>query len=106
MNNYCNISCTTDSIIVANTIINELLNRKLIACGQVSEINSSYWWKDEIINSHEYLINMKSKKILYKDIEQVIKNNHNYEVCEIIVTDIVDGNKDYFDWIDNNTRHY
>jgi len=33
-----------------------------------------------------------------------IKENHSYEIPEIIATEIKDGSSDYLDWINNETK--
>ncbi len=50
-------------------------------------------------HAEELLLQMKSKKELYKDIEQVILDNHSYETPQLIAYDIVDGYKGYLNWI-------
>lgn len=47
---------------------------------------------------------MKTRKDLYKKIENIILENHNYEVPEIICYDINDGNLKYLFWIDETTK--
>ena len=47
---------------------------------------------------------MKTRKGLYKKIENIILDNHNYEVPEIIYYDINDGNQKYLSWIDETTK--
>ena len=47
---------------------------------------------------------MKTKKELYKEIEKTIKENHSYEVPEIIAYDIMFASNEFLDWIDNETR--
>lgn len=44
------------------------------------------------------------RKNLYKKIENIILENHNYEVSEIIYCDINDGNPKYLSWIDETTK--
>ena len=47
---------------------------------------------------------IKMKTADYEDLERVIKANHNYETAEVVLSAIVEGNKDYLDWISNVTR--
>ncbi len=101
---YCVIQTTTDDKNVALTISKILLQNNLAACIQSYEIESSYRWQGKIENSKEILLNIKTKMSLYKEIEKVIKENHNYEVPEIIVLPISDGFRGYFDWIDKEVK--
>ena len=47
---------------------------------------------------------MKSKESLYSEIEKEIKQYHSYETPQIIVIPIINGSKDYLDWIDETTN--
>lgn len=47
---------------------------------------------------------MKSKKELFKEIEKVILENHSYETPQLVAYDIVDGFKEYLDWIGEETK--
>ena len=87
----------------AKTIIEKLLKNRLIACGNlIGPISSSFWWKDCIETSKEYLILLKSRKNLFNKIEREVLRFHSYEVPEIIVFPIIDGSKDYLKWINTS----
>lgn len=60
-------------------------------------------WQGKIVTDQEYLLQMKSKKELFKEIEQTIKANHSYETPQIVAYDIVAGSKEYLDWIEQET---
>lgn len=81
-------------------IINALLNKKLAACIQVQKINSHYVWKGSINVDNELLLFIKTKHSLYREIESCIRENHSYEVPEIIEVPMIDGSESYFKWID------
>ena len=40
----------------------------------------------------------------FKKIEAWIKENHSYEVPQIVAIPIIDGSSEYLDWIDNETK--
>lgn len=103
MHKYIMITTTFDNEEEANKIINLLLKKRLVSCCQLSNITSSYHWKGNIEHVDEILLQMKSKKELFKEIEQVILDNHSYETPQIIAYDIVDGYKEYLDWIEKET---
>lgn len=60
-------------------------------------------WQGKNVTDQEYLLQMKSKKELFKEVEQTIKNNHSYEISQIVAYDIVEGSKEYLDWIEQET---
>lgn len=104
MNKYIMITTTFDNKNEANKISELLLKARLVSCCQLSNITSSYHWKGTIEHAEEYLLQMKSKKELYNEIEKVILENHSYEIPQLIAYDIVDGYKGYLDWIEEETK--
>lgn len=104
MSKYIMITTTFDKKEEANKIIELLLEKRLVSCCQLSNITSSYHWKGKIEHTDEFLLQMKSKKSLYKEIESIILKNHSYETPQLITYDIVDGYKEYLDWIEEETK--
>ena len=103
-NKYIMVLTTFDSKEEADKVIEILLEKRLVSCCQLSNITSNYHWKGKIERSDEYLVQMKSKKSLYKEIEETILENHSYETPQLIAIDIAEGYKDYLDWIDEETK--
>jgi len=105
--NLIMIMITSDSEQEAKTIIEKLLKNRLIACGNlIGPISSSFWWKDCIETSKEYLILLKSRNDLFNKIEKEVLRLHSYEVPEMIVFPIIDGSKDYLKWINTSLIHH
>ncbi len=104
MNKYCIITTAIDNEFVAQKIIDELLTKRLVSCVQKREIISSYWWNGKIEKSKEFLLQMKTKKSLYKEVEAEIEKMHTYEVPEIFSVDMDNGIQCYLDWIEEETK--
>ncbi len=101
---YCLIITTCPNLKSAKKISRILLSKKLVACANIiKNVKSIYSWKGKIIESKEFLIFLKTKKILYRKIEDTIKRNHPYEVPEIISFEIENGDKNYLNWIKGST---
>ena len=60
--------------------------------------------KDNIVAQQFYESVNYKKSWIYKKIEKEILKNHSYETPQIICYDIVDGYKNYLDWIGEETR--
>lgn len=103
-NKYCLITTTFEDKKEANEMIRRLLEKKLVSCCQLMEIRSSYHWKNKIESTNEYLLQMKSKKSLYKEIEKEIIKTHSYEIPQIVMYEIKDGYKEYLNWIEEETK--
>lgn len=104
MKEYCMITTTFENKEEANKVIDCLLEKRLVSCCQITNITSSYHWKGKIAHSDEVLLQMKSKKELYKEIETEILRLHSYETPQIIMYDIKDGYIGYLDWIEDETK--
>lgn len=100
---YIIVTTICDKKEIADKITNALIEEKLVAGAQTSEINSKYIWKDAIEISKEIKIEFRTRLSLYNQIEKRIKDIHDYEVCEISYQEI-NGSKEFLDWIDETTR--
>ncbi len=102
---YAVILTTVDSQDAAERIADEVLKNRLAACVQViGPIRSKYWWKGSIESSEEYLILIKSRKNLYKEVEDLIREIHPYEIPEIIALPVEEGLEDYLKWMSTTLR--
>lgn len=104
MSQYIMITTTFDSKDEADKLMDLLLQQRLVSCCQLSNITSSYHWKGKIEKTEEFLLQMKTKKELYKEIEKVILDNHSYKVPQLVAYDIVEGYSEYLKWIKNETK--
>ena len=104
MTKYCNIKTAIDNKEIANEITKSLLEKRLVSSVQQKEISSSYWWNNQIETSQEYLLEMKTKESLYKEVEQEIRKLHTYEIPEIYAEEVKEGLPEYFKWIEENTK--
>lgn len=98
------VMTSTSSIDEADKIARVLLEKKLAACVQVLPMRSYYTWKDKLNIENENLLLIKGKRSDYAEIEKCIKENHSYEVPEIIQVLIANGSREYLNWIDKVTK--
>ncbi len=100
MSEFIQVTTTADTRELAIKIAGDLVEKKLAACVQVSgPITSIYEWKGNIENAQEWICVIKTSRDLYLRVEERIKALHSYEVPEIIAVPIVEGSKDYLDWM-------
>ena len=101
MKSYIQVVTTADKKEDAEKIATRLVEKKLAACVQIAgPITSLYRWKGNIEKTEEWQCWIKSKEILYKEIEKEIKSIHHYEVPEIIAIPIVAGSHGYLQWLE------
>ena len=97
------IVVTVSSKEEAEKIATALLKKKLIACANIfGPVVSHFWWQGKIDKAEEYVMFMKTKRELFKQVASNVKQLHSYEVPEIIALPIIEGFKPYLEWIDNS----
>ncbi|MBL0725846.1 MAG: divalent-cation tolerance protein CutA [Alphaproteobacteria bacterium] len=74
------------------------MSKKLASCIQIQDVESHYIWKEEIQGDKEFLLFIKTKKELYKEVETEILKYHSYEVPQIISLKIDEVYKEYESW--------
>jgi len=105
MTEFIQVSTATDKREDAERISKAIVENRLAACAQVSgPISSFYWWNDNMEETEEWRIIIKTTMDIYPRLEQALKNFHPYEVPEIIAVPITAGNSDFLEWIKKETR--
>ena len=104
MNEYIIVTTLCNKREVADRIINNLLEKNLVAGSHLYEVESKYWWDNKIEHEKEYKIDFRTKMEHFKEIEYEIKKIHDYYVAEITAVKIIDGSKEFLDWIDETVK--
>ena len=98
------VTCTVPSEEMGKVITLDLIERQLVPCVNIiRNICSIYTWKGAVNDGIEFLLVMKTRKILFQRVLDEIKALHTYAYPEILAILIVDGNPPYLEWIDDNT---
>ncbi len=104
MAEYLIVFCTVPDQETGRKISKALLESRLAACvNTTAEINSMYWWEQKLELEKEYLLIIKTRADLYSKVEDTIRNNHPYDVPEVIALPIVLGSAAYLKWIESET---
>lgn len=84
----------------AQKIARELVERRLAACVNViGPISSTYWWRENVEISEEWLLIVKTSADQFASVSRWIKELHSYDLPECIAIEIMDGSREYLDWI-------
>ncbi|HYC64424.1 MAG TPA: divalent-cation tolerance protein CutA [Reyranellaceae bacterium] len=67
----------------AQRIARALVERRLAACAQISEIESFYIWKGAVQNEPEFRVLFKTVRERYGAVEAAIRELHSYELPAI-----------------------
>ena len=101
MEEYIQVFTTTGSKEDALKIARKILEERMVACVQIGgPIVSIYRWKEIIQEDEEWRITIKTRRDMYERLEKTIKDIHPYEVPEIIGMPLTVGNREYFEWVD------
>jgi len=102
---YVSVYITAKDVKEARKIASQLLKERLIACANIiPRIESMYWWRGKLERHGESAIIAKSKASHAKKIIKRIKELHSYDVPCVVFWPIVEGNKDYLDWVRKETK--
>ena len=78
-----------------------LLERRLVACAQISPpITSIYRWREELTTATEMILTMKTLPKHYPRVEEALLREHPYEVPEIIGQEIAFVSDPYYEWVE------
>lgn len=100
MTEYIQVVTSIASVEDAQKLARILLEARLAACIQiVGPVVSHYWWQGAIDQAAEHLLFIKTSNSLYDEVEKTIKQNHPYEVAEILAMPILAGSSDYLSWM-------
>ena len=86
----------------AKKIAQILVKKKLAACVQISKVTSIYMWENKLCVDKERLLFIKTKNKNFKKIKRKIKENHSYDLPEIIEIKITNASKEYLQFIGNS----
>jgi periplasmic divalent cation tolerance protein len=86
-------------------IAKHLVEAKLAACVNITQpIESIYRWEGKIADDQEYQLLIKSKRELFPEIKAAISKLHSYHTPEIICLPIIDGSRNYLQWVSDSVR--
>ena len=81
----------------------EMIKMKIASCIQITApVTSIYEWEGKICEEDETLLFVKTSCSLQDKAVQFIKENHPYEVPEIITLPVIGGFKKYIEWVERS----
>jgi periplasmic divalent cation tolerance protein len=98
------ILSTTDTMELAKSIANALVDAKEAACVNiVPGIRSVYRWEGKIYDESEFLLLIKSTSENFAAVNSRIRQIHTYKVPEVIAVPIAAGDSEYLNWLRSNS---
>jgi len=99
------IYSTTGNIEDAKKISRSLVEEKLVACVNIiPKIDSVYRWQGKIEEDSECVLIAKTTDKNVDKAIQKIKKLHPYDVPDIVVLPIINGLKEYLNYVEDETK--
>ena len=105
---------TSEYIIVFVTAPNEeeaarishaVIGERLAACVNIiRSVRSIYRWPGRVEDEQEVLMIIKTKRTLFERLQERVKELHSYAVPEIIGLPVIEGSKQYLNWLGQETE--
>jgi periplasmic divalent cation tolerance protein len=90
---------TVSSRAEAQAIAHALVQRRLAACAQISDIHSVYRWQGEVQSADECRVVLKTTRERYPLVEQAIRELHSYDLPAIHAWAFDAIHAPYAEWI-------
>ena len=85
----------------AGRIGRQLVAERLAACvNLVPGVRSWYWWEGKVVEDDEVMVMIKTSRDRLADLEKEVVRLHSYAVPEVIALQVVDGSRNYLNWIE------
>ena len=85
----------------AEEVVRSLLDERLVACGNiVPGAVSLYRWEGAIHRDEEVVVILKTLRRLVPRVLERARDSHPYEVPELLVQEVADGNPAYLEWVE------
>ena len=89
----------------AQSFVQHLVDRRLVACGTILHgARSIYRWKGQITNESEAFVILKSRHGRWAELQAEVRQEHPYDVPELIAVPATMGLPSYLQWIVDETR--
>lgn len=84
----------------ARAIAASLVERGLVACAQISQIESFYRWQGELQQEPEFRLLVKTVRERYGEVEAAIRALHSYELPAIHAFELAEVYPPYREWVE------
>ncbi len=102
---HVQVQFAIDDPVRADSMVDQLLDDRLVACGQrAGPVVSRYRWQGVLERAEEWLVLLKTRAELAPAVIRAVVEAHPYETPEVVVLDLAGGAPGYLAWIDSVTE--
>lgn len=83
----------------ARRLARALVQRRLVACAQISEIESLYEWQGAVAQEPEWRLLLKTEASRYPALEAAIRELHSYDLPAIVAVPVSATLPAFADWV-------
>ena len=98
------IHTTTPTRDEALRLARELVEQHLVACAQISAIESIYLWDGNLQQEPECRLLLKTSADKWPEVERFIRERHSYDLPAIFAVPVTQASEAYAAWVINSTR--
>ena len=97
------ILCTCPDEETASRLASGLVEKELVACVNILPgIRSIYRWQGTVQDEPETMMVIKSTRDSFTQLKSWLRENHPYEVPEILALPVGTGLSEYMNWVEVN----
>ncbi|MCU0632584.1 MAG: divalent-cation tolerance protein CutA [Methanolinea sp.] len=85
-------------------IARNLVEKRLAACVNITDVMSYYKWDGRFCQDSEVLLLIKTTRERVDEALAAIRGVHSYDLPEMIVLPVVSGYPPYLSWVEEETR--
>jgi periplasmic divalent cation tolerance protein len=98
------ISTFSDEKSLINLSKTMVMEKRICACVNYTTVKSIYMWQSNLHEENEFLAFFKTTSDHVEQLKTELRNNHPYDVSEIVVIKMSDVSSQYFEWMYKNTH--
>ncbi|MFH2035537.1 MAG: divalent-cation tolerance protein CutA [Candidatus Zixiibacteriota bacterium] len=88
----------------AEELADQIIAHRLAACVNIiNNVKSVFRWKGEVKKETETILLAKTHAKTVENLIKFVRENHSYEVPEVLSIGVDEGNPDYLDWLHEET---
>lgn len=89
----------------AQKIADALLEQKLVACVEMMEIKSKYWWEGKLDEAKEIKLVMETVADNFAKVEAVVRKLHSYKTFVLQMIPVAQLSKNAAEWLQKEVDH-